>query len=53
MRDVILRDCGGAGWLGILIMDGVEVHRTGKHWAMQADALMAVNRWSDKHLEHK
>ena len=51
MIDIILRDCGGVGWLGILMKDGEEIYRTGKHHMMQLDALMAVNRWKDKNTE--
>lgn len=49
--DTILRDCGSVGWLGILVKDGKEIYRTGKHYMMQLDCLFAVNKWKDKNID--
>lgn len=43
--DITLRNCGAVGWLGILVRDGKEVFRTGKHWPTAEEALTAVQLW--------
>lgn len=41
--DIVLRNCGCVGWLGILIDEfGNEIYRTGKHWPSSKDALTKV-----------
>lgn len=39
MTDIILRDCGNAGWLAIIIREGTEVYRTGRHYPTAEEAL--------------
>lgn len=44
--DIVLRNCGAAGWLGLFIDEfGAELYRTGKHWQSSKDALTMVQLW--------
>jgi hypothetical protein len=45
--DIILRDCGRVGWLGIIEQDGKELYRTGSHWPNPTAAYERVCRWLD------
>lgn len=50
MRDIILRDCGSVGWLGIVKDEnGNEVYRTGKHHPSHLIALAATMGWLEEH----
>jgi hypothetical protein len=51
--DIVLRNCGSVGWLGILIEEItpgniVETYRTGKHHPCAFTALAAVDYWIEK-----
>lgn len=35
---IVLRDCGSVGHLGIVLKNGKEVYRTGKHWPTPEEA---------------
>lgn len=44
--DIILRDCGKVGWLGILKDPlGREIYRTGNHQPTAGEALAKVKAW--------
>lgn len=43
--DIILRDCGRVGWLGIVMVNGSETYRTGKHHLNKESVLYAVDSW--------
>ena len=44
--DIVLRNCGAVGWLGILRDEfGNELYRTGKHYPFAVDALQRVQDW--------
>lgn len=43
MYDIIVRDCGAVGFLGILTVNEVEIYRTGVHFDT---AIKAFNRVS-------
>jgi hypothetical protein len=45
VNDIILRDCGSVGWLGVVERRGKELYRTGKHHPFAVDALEAVQEW--------
>ena len=47
--DIILRQCGPVGWLGIQMKDGEELYRTGRHFMFAVDALDAVQDWISDH----
>jgi DNA repair exonuclease SbcCD ATPase subunit len=47
--DIILRNCGTVGWLGLFIdKSGKELFRTGKHTASADAALTKVKAWIDE-----
>ena len=48
MNDIILRDCGSVGWLGLVEQKGVELYRTGKHYASVFDCLNRVQEWIEE-----
>ena len=43
--DIVLRNCGAVGWLGLLMIDGKEIYRTGNHHRTKLLALGAVEDW--------
>lgn len=43
--DITLRDCGFIGWLGLYIVNGKEIYRTGRHHKSAQLALEQVQKW--------
>lgn len=38
LYDITVRYCGSVGYLGILVVEGKEVYRTGKHYSTGIEA---------------
>ena len=53
MKDIILRDCGRVGWLGIIEQDGKEVYRTGKHHSSYLTAMDAITLKMNSEDDHE
>lgn len=49
--DIILRDCGRTGWIGIVTVKDKEQYRTGKHYPYKDECLCAVNEWLNEREE--
>lgn len=43
--EYIIRNCGGAGWLGLVMKDNKEIYRTGKHHRSEFSCLGDVIFW--------
>ena len=46
LKQIVLTDCGKVGWLGMYMLDGRELYRTGAHQCDEFAAMLRVIEWA-------
>ena len=45
--EIVIRDCGRVGWLGIVMRGKYELYRTGIHYPQAMNAFYKCCQWMD------